>query len=219
MTKKQGNKISAHASSSWAAEDFSGPVQPNDWWEEESEERERVATKTSSVGTAPSMRYAQYTELFMERYVRRRNRPSEVVAKAKMLEFYLIPFFGDQLLHEIGELQVGAFVRDQMQRGYRPKTINNRLGCLRRSLVLAARWGLLDTVPKVQRVTDWVDERKVQGDAEVKTLLSQVHVRYRATVLDAVRAGMRLGEVRARQVLRDQVRRGRARGALDSAAR
>jgi len=130
------------------------------------------------------------------------NSTGELRNKARIIEHYLVPYFGEMRLDEITARDVDMFVLEQRastsRRGVPPsdKTILNRVATLRRMLVLAARWRLLDTLPELPKIRTrskrdvWLDE-----DEEVALLESVPHT-WRAMVLVMLRTGLRLGEAR-----------------------
>ncbi|MCC7537515.1 MAG: site-specific integrase [Deltaproteobacteria bacterium] len=94
--------------------------------------------------------FRAFAERWMRDYVEVNNKPSEVRTKRSILRVALLPSFDRNTLREIDAAAVERFKASQLRRGVGAKTLNNYLAVLRRALVIAQEWGLLDRLPKIR---------------------------------------------------------------------
>ena len=110
---------------------------------------------------------------------------------------HLVPFFGAMRLDEIGIRDYERFKAKMVKAGKKPKTINNFLSTLRRSLVSAVEWGYLHSFAPVK----WMKSPKPEFDfftmEESDRLLAATAPEFLAMVCTAVKAGLRRGELLA----------------------
>ena len=139
----------------------------------------------------------------MTNYAAVNNKRSEQMAKRRMLDTHLIPYFGRMLLSEIRVRQIEAFKAAQQEGGMhgrklKAKTINNNLAVLSRMLNCAVEWEYLESAPKVR----WLKAQRVQmrflefEDAD-RLLQAAEPGLERTMMLVALRTGLRIGELLA----------------------
>lgn len=90
----------------------------------------------------------------------------------------------------------------------KPKTINTRLGTLRRMLSLAVDWKLIREVPEIEFLEEDDISPRFLTDQEAAELVRAAQPQWRSMILVALRTGLRIGELRGLQWLDvDLVRR------------
>ena len=93
--------------------------------------------------------FRDFVPQFLEHYVEVKNKPSEVRMKRSTFQNHLVPRFGNMRLDRIDAEAIEKYASAKLSDGKSPKTINNHLTMLRKTLAKAADWGYLITVPKV----------------------------------------------------------------------
>lgn len=142
--------------------------------------------------------FAGFSEHWMSAYVLVNNKPSEQRTKRRIINASLIPFFGNSRLNEIKTVDIESFKAKELQRGMTAKTINNRLAVLRKCLVTAVEWEMLDRVPKVQLLKTTPPKFRYLSEAEVQAIVRASETpTERVMVLVAARTGLRFSELRA----------------------
>lgn len=132
-------------------------------WPDGETYRERVKSPVSSKSGARSWGQQRLQELlrrgkeqqtskaptftaFVPRYLgeharANRQKPSTIIQKERILDFYLKPRFGEMRLDEIGDAEVQRLKGDLLHLS--PKTVNNILVVLSTVLKAAVKWGVL----------------------------------------------------------------------------
>ncbi|MGC4089416.1 MAG: tyrosine-type recombinase/integrase [Polyangiaceae bacterium] len=161
--------------------------------EKEREERARLEAGAPLEHTIPLFKH--FIVEFLDTYAVTNNKPSEVHSKRTIVRVHLVPAFGEMRLDQIGALDIERFKAKKIGAGLSPKTINNMLTVLRRSLVVAAEWGKLHTVPRVR----WLQTPPPRFDfltfEEAARLVDGADPQWRAMVLIGLRTGLRQGEL------------------------
>ena len=143
----------------------------------------------------------QFKKEFMATYVQANNKPSERMAKEYMFTLHLLPVFGRKRLDEITTRDVEKFKADKLEAKLAPKTVNNMLSCLGKTLRYAAESDIIDKIPRLRFVKvfeqpfDFLDFEEY---ARLMDAASKEPESYPAILL-AGDAGLRMGEVRALQ--------------------
>jgi integrase len=133
-------------------------------------------------------------------YVKPNNKYSEQMSKKYALTSSLIPFFGRMPLRQIKAYDVERYKAQQIQKGYKNKTIMNRLTILNKCLVTAYEWLELEGAPPKIKWLKWtVPEIDYLSPDECELLLSHADGIISEMVLMALRTGMRQGELRGLQ--------------------
>jgi integrase len=131
------------------------------------------------------------------------NKASERASKRSIFTQHLVPHFGEMLLDEIGPRQIAAYKAEKLEPsdgsgGLKPKTINNHLTVLGKSLALAVEWGKLRVAPRVGflRMAEPVIDFLTFDEAPL-LLGSADPGPWRTMILLGLRAGLRQGEILA----------------------
>lgn len=131
------------------------------------------------------------------------NKASERASKRSIFAQHLVPYFGQVLLTEIGPRQIAAYKAEKLKpldgtKGLKPKTLNNHLTVLGKSLALAVEWGQLRVAPKVGflKVADPAIDFFTFEEAPLLLAGADLGA-WRAMILLGLRAGLRQGEILA----------------------
>lgn len=92
----------------------------------------------------------EYSDEFMDTYVRINNKPSEIESKAGHLRRYLNPALGKRKLDQIGIRQIERLKADLLLKGLSPKTVNNALAVLGKMLRYAEETEILTKAPRLK---------------------------------------------------------------------
>lgn len=142
----------------------------------------------------------EFKKEFMATYVAANNKPSERMAKESMFQHHLLPEFGDRRLDEVTTRDIERFKAEKLK-VLSPKSVNNLLTCLGKTLRYAAESEIIEKLPRVRfvktfsRPIDFLDfeewERLVEAArSDPETL---------PAILLGGDAGLRVGEIRALQ--------------------
>jgi len=144
--------------------------------------------------------YREFAEKWFSTYVRNNNKPSEQKSKSVILISHLIPAFGHLRIDNITSLMVEEYKNKKLKYGLSPKTINNHLVVLSKSLKTAQEWVGLVSLPRVKFLKVPPQSFNFLTSIESGKLLDGIKDNmWRAMVLLAVRTGLRLGELVALQ--------------------
>ena len=140
--------------------------------------------------------YVTFSKEWFDTFVTTNNKPSSRQSKRVILSRHLVPFFGPMRLDEIGVREIERF-KAQVVTGRSPKTVNNILSVLRRSLTSAVEWGLIDVCPPFK----WMKAPKPDFDFFVREesdrLIAAASGQRKAMICTGVQAGLRRGELLA----------------------
>ena len=135
---------------------------------------------------------------FMETYVRANNKPSERMSKEYLFKFHLLPAFGRKRLDEISTRDVEKLKAEKLKT-LAPKTVNNMLSCLGKTLRYAAECEVIDRIPRIRFVRTMelaFDFLEFEEYGRLIVAASEDAETYPAILL-AGDAGLRVGEIRA----------------------
>ena len=147
--------------------------------------------------------YAEFAMEFLQIYAVANNKLSEVETKERILRVHLIPAFGQYWLDEIGVAEVERYKAAKLGAGLKPKTINNHLTVLRRSLAVAEEWGLLATVPRLRQLrVARADIDFLSFDEAERLVTAAGGYRegdgdWQVMILTGLKTGLRISELRA----------------------
>jgi integrase len=149
--------------------------------------------------TEKPLTFGEFAERWMLEYVAVNNKPSEQKAKRGQLRRHILPRFGQFTLNEISNGEVERFKAELLGKKLCAKSINNALTILRKCLVTASEWGLLEDVPRIRPLrTARPTYRYLQPDEEALLLGAAKQNRFwYAAVLLALRTGVRFSELSA----------------------
>lgn len=143
--------------------------------------------------------FTTFAEEFVANYAQANNKPSEVQSKRMIINKHLKPAFGKLRLNEITGRDIEAFKAQQItKRKLTAKTVNNHLAVLRRLLVLAHEWGIINTFARVQFLKAPKPEFDYLEFDEAEQLISNADIiTWRPMITLALKTGLRLGELLA----------------------
>lgn len=149
----------------------------------------------------PQRTFHDFVDTDVAAYVKAHNRDSEQESKESIFRLHLVPFFGHMLLGEIStkDIEIYAAEKSRVSKGKRalsPKSVNNHLTVLRKTLTLAHQYGEIASVPALK----WrkVPQQKFSFlDVEqARRLIACADPGlWRAMITVALRTGLRRGEL------------------------
>jgi len=146
--------------------------------------------------TPPSPTFAEFSSQWFETYVRTNNKPSSQRSRSHVLRNHLVPFFGRTRLEAITTARVEEYKARKIRDGLSPKTVNDHLGILGKSLHDAREWGVPAAAPTLR----WLRAPKpafcfLGRDEAQRLLVAMRSTRWRTMVTVALHTGLRLGEL------------------------
>ena len=155
----------------------------------------RAGAATTATEEAPKKTIKEHAENFVQTY-KPSSKPSEKREKQRVLDSHLLPFFGAMTIEGLTQADLDRFARSELDRGMAVKTVNNRLAVL--STLIKYVKGERSRLRF--KLDGMAGELQALPLAEVETLLSSTtDPRYRAVILLATEAGLRVGEIRGLQ--------------------
>ena len=139
--------------------------------------------------------FNEFAGQWMRDYVEVNNKRSEIMAKKMILRAHLLPFCGRKALSEIDGVVIERFKARKLQEGKSNKSINNYLAVLRKMLVTAEEWSLLEKVPKIKPLKVMPCKTDYLTREECDRLLSNADGLWKDMILFAMRTGLRFGEI------------------------
>ena len=139
--------------------------------------------------------YKKFAADWFETYVKSNNKHSEILHKESILRVHLLPFFGRMNLNDIGSRAIEKFKAKMLEERLNPKTINNNLTVLRKSLQCAVEWGVLDKCPIVKKLKVSPQKFDYLTIDESLTLINSSEGILRAMITVALGTGLRFGEI------------------------
>ena len=142
--------------------------------------------------------YRAFAEEWFKTYVCTNNKLSEQRTKRTLLDYHLLPWFGETDLAAIGTQEIETYKAAKLRQGLSQKTVKNHLALLSKSLRVATDWGLLKNSPRIQWPRCPPPKTRYLDESEVVSLLaSETKQTWRMMILLALQTGMRLGELMA----------------------
>jgi len=146
------------------------------------------------------MTFAAFTEEWKAKHLVR-VRESTKRGYQRLLEYHLLPAFGDRVLSGITAADAQNFIASAAARpdALAPKSVNNALGLLKQMLAAAVEWGHLPTSPayRVRKLRRPRRETVLWTPAEIRTFLFAAPDPWRTVWLVSISTGLRPGEVQA----------------------
>jgi len=149
---------------------------------------------------AEAMTVSEYADTFVENYAPRDDKPSSRSSRKQILGGALIGYFGSMAMDRILQVDVDTYTKARKKK-VSPKTINNELGVLSALLGYAheneeiEEMTSLRLIVKVAKTEDQ-DIVPVPEKDVAKLVSAATDPRYRAAILLASEAGLRIGEIR-----------------------
>lgn len=160
----------------------------------EAEHVERVSLRTFD-GKIPTV--GEFAERFL-RYQEARTKPLTRVQQRATLTLHVLPMLRSVPIDRVNKEAIDALIA-RWSKDSQPKTINTRLGTVRRMLSLARDWDMIGAVPKIGMLKIPEARPRFLSDAEISRLIEHAEPRWRSMMFVAVRTGLRVGELRGLQ--------------------
>lgn len=165
--------------------------------------RQKLARGERIEGAEPARKnvtFREFSEQWLEDYVKPNNKYSEQIAKKYILASSLIPFFGDMPITQISSHNIEQYKAQQVKHGFTNKTTRNRLTVLNKCLATAYEWLRLDgAAPKIKWPKCVAPDIDYLSPEECELLLSHADGVMYEMILTALRTGMRQGEIKGLQ--------------------
>lgn len=162
-----------------------------------------LATGPSDAAPVKAITFAELSAKVMQLHAAVENKASEQASKESIFREHLVPFFGPTPIDKIDDLAIAAYKAAKLRpkaapRPLAPKTINNHLTVLGKSLALAVSWKLLRSAPKVGflRVPEAAIDFLTFDEAPALLAAADAGP-WRTMILLGLRAGLRQGEILA----------------------
>lgn len=143
--------------------------------------------------------FAAFAEEFMATYAKTNNKPSEWASKRIILDLYLLPAFGKLPLDRIGVREVEALKATLVEKRRAPATVRNVLARLSKILRYAQRAKLITEVPDLGLPRVPKQRFDFLTFEEAERLVAAADAEWRAMIVTALKAGLRVGELLALQ--------------------
>lgn len=140
-------------------------------------------------------KYREFSKEWFDRYVKINNKPSEIRSKQSILKVHLLPFFGNKKLNEINNYEIEKFKAKKIKRKLNPKSINNLLCVLSKSLSTAEDWQLIDKKPKIKRLTVPQQKFDYLSVEESEHIIRHSDGLLKDLIIMALHTGLRFGEL------------------------
>jgi hypothetical protein len=88
-------------------------------------------------------RFAAFVEEYLQTYAEPNNKYSTVISKKSIFKHHLVPAFGLYKIDEITLREIEGYKARKLATGLSPKSVNNHLTILRKTLSVAVDWELL----------------------------------------------------------------------------
>jgi integrase len=144
-----------------------------------------------------TLTFEEFAPEWFETYVKSNCKHSEVLTKQGILKWHLVPWFGKTTLSKIDTLIIEQYKAEKIKIGLSPKTVNNHLAALSKSLHCAHDWGrMASEPPKIKRLKTGGHRIDFLTPIESRQLTQdRSEPMWNCMILVALRTGMRLGEL------------------------
>ena len=139
--------------------------------------------------------FKDFTRDWFETYVKNNNKHSEILTKRLILRVHLVPYFGRRKLDEISNLDIEKYKAKKIADSLSPKTINNHLAVLRKSLRCALEWNLVRNCPIIKKLKTPPQKYDFLTREECQQLLSAAVGIWRDMIVVVLGTGLRFGEL------------------------
>lgn len=139
--------------------------------------------------------FIEFSKQWMKDYVEVNNKNSEIESKKMILRAHLIPFFGNRALAEITNQNIEQYKAQKLYENKSAKSINNHLAVLRKLLVTAEEWELLNKIPKVKLLKVMSKDADYLTIEDCNKLLASAEGVWKDMILFAINTGLRYGEM------------------------
>lgn len=139
--------------------------------------------------------FQEFSESWMEIYVKSNNKHSEISNKECILKAHLVPAFGGKKLDRITTVDIEKFKAKKISSGLANKTINNLLIVLGKCLKTAQEWGEVRDIPRVKLLKVSQQKYDFLAEEESTKLLNECKDLVHDMVFVAMNTGLRFGEL------------------------
>ncbi len=139
--------------------------------------------------------FKEFAANWLQTYVKNNNKYSEVLSKEMILRVHLIPYFGSRNIADINSLVVENYKARKLAERLNPKTINNHLTVLHKSLQCGFEWGLIDSCPHIKRLKTPPLQYDFLTIEECRQLTGAAEGIWREMIIVAIGTGLRFGEL------------------------
>lgn len=166
----------------------------------EREQLERLIAR-QYLGKMPTIE--EFAERFLE-HQKPRVKPLTFVQQNATIRQHVIPAWRKDRLDAVSKEMIDTLVSlwangTKAVKPSKPKTINTRLGTVRRMFSLAVDWRIISRVPEIEFVRVSESTPRWLTDAEAFALYEAVEEHWKAMIMVALRTGLRIGELRGLQ--------------------
>lgn len=147
------------------------------------------------LGKMPTVR--EFAPRFLE-HQKARTKPLTYEQQSGVVENHIVPIIGPTRLDHVDKEQIDRLVT-AWSSSLAPKTINTRLGTVRRMLSLAVEWGYIARIPRFAFLKISNSTPRFLSDAECQALIDAALPQWRPMIVVALRTGLRIGELRGLQ--------------------
>lgn len=141
---------------------------------------------------------AEFAPRFLD-HQKARTKPLTHKQQSATIKNHVVPSIGDLKLDEVEKEHIDRLSTEWRNQPSEPKTVNTRLGTLRRMLSLAKEWKFIPEVPDVDFLPEDDATPRWLTDAECAQLLEKAEPQWRSMILVGLRTGLRVGELRGMQ--------------------
>jgi integrase len=155
-------------------------------------------TRGESLKEVPAeiiMNFNDFSKIWLDKYARVNNKPSEVKNKTSALNSHLLPFFGSLPLDKISNEKIDEFKDAKNQTGLSPKSINNLLVILSKCLSTAVDWQYLKAMPRIKHLKAQRPRFDYLSEIELQKLLDNSSGQIREMILLVSKTGLRFSEL------------------------
>ena len=160
----------------------------------ERQKLEQLIARTRT-GTMPTVR--EFAEQFLD-YQRSRTKPLTQIQQKATINNLIVPALGKLRLDQIARQHIDGLATAWAE-SCEPKTINTRLGTVRRMLSLAVEWEIVIRVPRIEFRKIAKQDPRFLTDEEMTALIDKAEPQWKEMILVALRTGLRIGELRGLQ--------------------
>ncbi|MFA4942668.1 MAG: site-specific integrase [Patescibacteria group bacterium] len=139
--------------------------------------------------------FNNFSKIWLEKYVRVNNKPSELRNKTSALNCHLLPFFGLMPIDKIRNENIEEFKAKKQMSGLGNKSINNLLVILSKCLNTALDWQQLEKIPKIKHLKAQRPSFDYLTETELQRLLNSATGQTKEMILMVSKTGLRFGEL------------------------
>ncbi len=164
----------------------------------EAMEREHIEKVKDRLFTGKMPTVNEFVVRFLE-YQAGHTKPLTRKQQEAVLRNHVQPHIGKLALDDVLQRHIDDILTAWANDKAEAKTINTRLGTLRRMFVMAVEWELLAKVPRMKMRKVHQKAPRFLSEDEARRLIDAADVGWRSMVVVALRTGLRVGELRGLQ--------------------